>query len=187
MSVLEALRAKRSEVAEAWSDLTLATYPAASAKLFVDEKDPFRNPVGATVRRNLAILVDALVGETSGTELLPALDGIVRLRAVQDFTASQAVGFVFLLKRVLRETLGGELESAPAEERAVLDGRIDELALQAFDVFTACRHRLGELRADAARARVHSLLKRAGMLAEEAGGGAAAEGEAALMKGGCPV
>jgi hypothetical protein len=186
MSIIAAVRERRAEVAGAWGDLTLATYPAASSTLFLNEKDPFRNPVGATVRRSLTTLLDGVLGEASEDAIARALDCIVRLRAVQDFTAGEAVGFVFLLKRAVASTLGSELATATPEQVGALWEHVDALALRAFDVFSTCRRSLYELRANEAKARVHSLLRRAGMITVgEAENGTA--GEPAVTKGGCPV
>ena len=51
----------------------------------------------------------------------------------EDFTAAQAVAFVFLLKRILRD---------PAR-----DERIDALALRAFDLYMQCREKIWEIKA----------------------------------------
>jgi len=187
MDFLGAVKEKRVEVAAAWGDLTLGTYPAASATLFLNEKDPFRNPVGATVRRSVTTLLDGLLGEASAEDVDRALDCVVRLRAVQDFTPAQAAGFVFLLKTALARTLGNEPASASSAQAGAFGARIDALALSAFDIFTACRQRIFELRANEAKARVHSLLRRAGMVEDGGTAGEGAESESAVTKGGCPV
>ena len=184
MDLQELLRSRKSEVAEVWSDLTLRTYPATTAGFFIGEKDPFRNPVGGTVRRCVATLLDGLLGDTDESSVVEALDGIIRLRAVQDFTPGQAVGFVFLFKSAVRDVLADTLAACPPEQERELGERLDSLAMRAFDVFTACRQRLFELRANEAKARVHSLLKRAGVLDDEPVGSAA---EPAATKGGCAV
>src|SRR3989304_4581594 len=105
--------------------------------------------------------------------LAPLLDGIVRIRAVQDFTPSQALAFVFALKKVIRGELGrpphlyplplgggGQGEGGEwAEDLGALDGRIDEVALLAFDLFMRCREQMFTIKADEARRRT-SLLQR---------------------------
>ena len=53
------------------------------------------------------------LGELDQARIAAALDAIVRIRAVQDHTASQAVAFLFLLKDVAsRKVLGGGLGNA---------------------------------------------------------------------------
>jgi len=182
VSTLDLIRLRRSEVASAWVELTLATYPEASARFFAAERDAFRNPVGAVVRRAVPSLLDGVLGDAAEEKVLEALDAVVRLRAVQDFSAGQAVGFVLLLKRAIRRVLGDELSSCPTAEAREVEERVDALTLQAVDILAACRQRLFELRTGEAKARVHSLLKRAGMLCELDEEG---DGDPAVTKGGC--
>jgi hypothetical protein len=186
MMLLDLVRERRAEVAACWVDLTLATYPASGAALFLNERDPFKNPVGGIVRRSLAVLLDALLGDAAGVrEVDDALDAVVRMRAVQDFTPGRAVGFVFLVRTAVREVLGEPYGACPAEEHEELSARIETLAMSAFDAFASCRQRLFELRTAEAKARVHSLLKRAGAVEEDVP--EAGAGGAAATKGGCAV
>ena len=129
----------RVAILERWIAETIASYPAATAPFLAAESDPFRNPVGHTVRQSLATLLDELQGEMDLERIAPALDALVRLRAVQDLSPSQAVGFVFLLKPILREL-------APEEDQIALTDRIDRLALMAFDKYMQCREQLAEVR-----------------------------------------
>src|SRR5574341_843796 len=97
-------------------------------------------------------------------KITPLLDGVVRMRAVQDFSASQAVAFVFLLKKVLREELPCGMEAEQdGGALATIEGRIDEMALLAFDLFMQCRERLYETRANEVKRRFWLLERRHGM------------------------
>jgi hypothetical protein len=137
-------------IAERWFARTAESYPSLTAQFLVAEEDRFRNPVGHALRENLAVLAGQLLGEMDAEKIAAALDGVLRIRAVQDFTPSQAVGFVFLLKPIV-----GEL--APAEEVSVLEARIDQLALAAFDKYMQCREQLGELRVSEAKRAIRYL------------------------------
>lgn len=144
MGLDEALRARRTVILERWLQAVLGTYPAETARFLAGVADPFGNPVGHTLRTGLARLLDVLAAEPAAAELAAAVDGIVRIRAVQDFAPSAAVGFVHALRGILREELGG---AALADaERAVLDAGIDRMALAAFDVYMQCREKLFEIR-----------------------------------------
>jgi hypothetical protein len=50
----------------------------------------------------LPVLTAELLGEMDQARVAGALESIVRIRAVQNFSASESVGFVFLLKGILR-------------------------------------------------------------------------------------
>ena len=129
----------RDAILEQWVAETIASYPSAAVAFISGEKDPFRNPVGETLRRSLAVLLEQLHGAMDPAEIARALDDIVRLRAVQNFAASEAVGFVFLLKPILRKF-------SPREDLAPRYERIDALALLAFDKYMHCRDQLAEIR-----------------------------------------
>jgi hypothetical protein len=154
----EALAAKRGAIVEEWLARTLQSYPEHTSTFLSREKDPFKNPVGHTLAEALPALFDRLVEGADAATLSRSLDPIVRMRAVQDFSAGQAVAFIFLLKRVLREALGGEKRGgAGSEGLAALEARIDEMALLAFDLFMQCRERLYEIRAKEAKRRLFVL------------------------------
>jgi hypothetical protein len=90
-----------------------------------------------------------------------ALEAIIRIRAVQDFSPAEAVGFVFLLKRAVREVLeGASSGSLPANMQSELEARIDALALSAFEIYTRCREQLFEIRVREAQRRTAALLER---------------------------
>jgi hypothetical protein len=137
---------RRNAILEEWLERTLGTYPDSTARFFSEVNDRFRNPVGHALREVLPALLDSLLRAADTAAMVPLLDRIVRLRAVQDFTASQAVAFVFLLKRVIRGELEGESVRG-SEEMAALEARIDELGLLAFDVFMKCREQIYEIKA----------------------------------------
>jgi RsbT co-antagonist protein rsbRD N-terminal domain len=131
------------EIAEQWFAQTVESYPDMTAHFLATEKDPFRNPVGHALRNGMVALVQELLGEMQRNKIAPALDGIIRIRALQDVAPSEAVGFVFLLRPIL-------LGSNPARP-AMLEARIDQLALIAFDHYMACREDLARVRANEAK------------------------------------
>jgi hypothetical protein len=153
---------QKQALLEKWLERTLATYPRQTLHFLHDEKDRFRNPVGHTLREGLATLLEEVTGEMDAARIRPALESIVRLRAVQDFTPSQAVGFIYLLREILDEELAGERsggftppwrgEPAPTSGGTwAVQRRIDELALLAFDLFMQCREEIFEIKAREAR------------------------------------
>jgi hypothetical protein len=125
-------------ITEQWFGNVLETYPQQTAQFLVGQRDRFRNPVGHTFREALQVLVEEVLGSMERARLDPALDGIVRIRAVQDFAPSQAVGFIFLLRDVLAKH--------PEAAGAQIHQRIDDLALLAFDAYMQCREQIAEIR-----------------------------------------
>jgi hypothetical protein len=144
MGLNEALAAKREAVLGRWFQAVLATYPEDTARFLASGADPFANPVAHTVRESLGQLYDRFATGVPTGELSAAIDGIVRIRAVQEFTPSAAVGFVYTLRGILREELADAVLGPP--EQAVLENGVDRLALVAFDVYMQCREKIFEIR-----------------------------------------
>ena len=133
-------------IVERWVEKSLSSYPAQTHSFLRGEPDPFRNPVGHTLRRSLGVLVREILGEMDKHRLAEALDAIVRVRAVQNFSPAEAVCFVFLLRAAIQETTGAISEA--------LHHRIDELALMAFDLYMSCREQIFDLRVNELRGRM---------------------------------
>ncbi|MHC4767950.1 MAG: RsbRD N-terminal domain-containing protein [Planctomycetota bacterium] len=125
----------------------LSTYPAAAAKTFARRKDAFANPVGHSLRVGTAGILTALLDGMDDAVIRQHLDEIIRIRAVQQLTATQAVGFVFRLRDAVRAELGPPGgDPTVLAELAEIDRRIDAIALAAFDVYASCREQVCELR-----------------------------------------
>ena len=159
------LTGRKDALVRKWLERTLRTYPESTIRFLSQEKDTFRNPVGQTLKEGLSALLDGLIHETDAGGMSAILDGIVRMRAVQDFSASQAVGFIFLLKQVIREETKTDA-ALYANEVAVLEARIDEMALLAFDIFMKVRQQICDMRVKEVR-HMMSLLEQERCLAEE--------------------
>jgi hypothetical protein len=151
-SLLELTASQREAVVRKWLAHTSSSYPDQTTRFLLDTQDPFRNPVGSALKKGLPVLFDQLAGEFSMEQIAPALDDIVRIRAVQDFSASQAVGFIFHLKEITREELGPETPGL-----AALDKRIDRLAQAAFDIYMECREKTWRIQVREAKRRVYVL------------------------------
>lgn len=126
-------------ILDRWFAEVAAVYPGQTVSFISTEQDRFRNPVGTVLRESLHSIVAELLGGMNHDRLQQALEAIVRIRAVQSLTVSQAVGFVFPLRGILMANLSGEA----AED---MTARIDQLALLAFEEYARCRERLLEVR-----------------------------------------
>ena len=143
----ELLKERTDTIIERWVEVVLSSYPSEAAALFQKQKDPFANPIGGTVRRGTRGIFQAILNGMDPDELRSHLDEIVRVRAVQDFTPSQALSFVFSLRSIVREVIP-ELDADPSfhREMAELDAKIDRVALTAFDVYAESREEVSQLR-----------------------------------------
>ncbi|MEW6375632.1 MAG: RsbRD N-terminal domain-containing protein [Thermodesulfobacteriota bacterium] len=147
------LEKKKSAILGRWFNLILETYPADTANLMRKEKDPFTNPVGSTISREIETLFKGLLEGKNPSQLSSSLNSILKIRSVQDFSPSQAVGFIFLLKKAIEEVMEDEIHQAQVfEEWLRLHSKIDELALWAFDIYMDCREKICEIRVNQAKA-----------------------------------
>jgi len=168
MKVEDLLQQKASPIRKRWLDRIIDTYPADSQRFLREQKDRFANPVGTTLSRAVETLYHELLHGMDSEKVSSALDEIVRIRAVQDFSPARAMTFMFLLKEVLREELRQELKESTAacEELLALESRVDEMALRGFDLYVECREKVYEIRAKEAKNHVSRLLQKAGLLCE---------------------
>jgi len=153
MDLRDLLSRNETTILKRWFDLILETYPANTAAVMRKDKDQFTNPVGSTLSREIDVLFKNLCAGSQDETCQPSLDSILKIRSVQDFSPSKAVGFVFLLKRAIGETLKNEIcKESIMDEWLQFQSRIDDLALQAFDAYMECREKICEIRVNQARA-----------------------------------
>jgi hypothetical protein len=163
MKLKDLLSERKTAIIKKWFDLILQDYPADATHFFKKQKNPFANPVGHALSQGIGELFDELVhGLDSDKVFSSSLDNIVRIKAVQDFSPSRALSFIFLLKKVIREELEREIkENQFPDELASLESSIDKVALLAFDIYMKCRERIYEIKADEVKRLTFRLLQRA--------------------------
>ncbi|MBI5665355.1 MAG: RsbRD N-terminal domain-containing protein [Nitrospirae bacterium] len=167
MKISVLLSEKKREIAKTWFDLIVETYPQDTANFLKTQKNRFGNPVGHTISEGIEVVLEELSGEMDFARISKYLDNIIRIRAIQDFTPSQAVGFIFLLKKVIREELFNEIHANHLfDELLVIESKIDQLANISFDMYIACREKIYKLKANELRNRTSRILKMSNMFKE---------------------
>ncbi len=155
------IAARRSAVLGLWWEMVLAGYPTDTRSFLVREKDRFQNPVGATLRSGLEDALDGLLAGAGEAELGQAVQGIVRVRAVQDISDRDALAFVFAVKQAARAALGEDAETERGRrELDELGTAVDRLALVAFACYVRCREEIFSIRTRELQRRTASLLRR---------------------------
>jgi len=168
--LVEWLAQARGGIAESWLAKVIQGYSENTSRFLAQEGDQFRNPVGDAYRRGIPAILDYILLGTGRPPMLAAVEEIMRIRSVQDFTASQALVFLFQLKTVLRnERAKGPSMASPAEAWALLDERIDEVVLFAFDQYQRCRDDVYEIKVKEMKRRYY-LLERIHPFFAESGG-----------------
>lgn len=141
MDLTEALTIKKKEILDLWIGRTLDSY--ISPGFFKKSKDPFANPVGVNIASGLTALLDFLLSNAEPQAYHLPLDQVVRIRAVQDFTPSQAIAPFLELKWVVKQVFSADKDTQPLlQSLDTLDCEIDRMALAAFDIYTECKEQL---------------------------------------------
>ena len=159
---------KRSVILKRWIDHILDTYPAETANFLREKKNRFTNPVGHSVSEGVEGIFEDLLQGIDKDRVSVFLDNIIRIRAIQEFTPSQAISFVFFLKQIIRDELKKEIrENKLSDELTLLEDQIDYLGLLAFDIFMRCREKLYDIKANEMRHMTFRLLQKANMICDQ--------------------
>ena len=166
MALMNFLAQRQAVIVDRWFDLVMATYPPETARLFKKESNRFANPVGSTTRDGLKETFAILLQGYDPQKLTPALDKVIRIRAIQDFTPSDALYFALALKSLVRDELVEPISTGQvtAEELQQFDVTVEQLLLLAFNIYMQCREQLYELRVSEVRNQSARLLQRANIL-----------------------
>ena len=140
MSLQTLLEKNKSVILSRWFNAILETYPADTKHFLRTKKNRFDNPVAQRISSGIEGIFSQILKEAEEKEVSPFLDKIIRVRAVQDFNPSQAVAFIFDLKRLVREELEEELRKGQLfEELWRFEEEIDKMGLLALDIYMKCR------------------------------------------------
>lgn len=159
MDLKQILEKNRGSFIKKWFQATINTYPAQTAKILGKDSNRFDNPIGAVTHETLEDVFDFISRDVDPETLEKKLDPIIRIRAVQAFSAAEAVSFVFALKKIGEETL----DDTVIRE---FDKLVDTIALAAFNRFMKCREDIFLLKATESKRRIHRAFERAGLVTE---------------------
>jgi hypothetical protein len=168
MELEKYLTENRKKLVEKWVSAVIETYPADSLMFFKKTKDPFANPVGTTIKRSIELLYDEVLKEKmDASAVKEAMEPIIRLRAVQEFTPSQALAFVFSLKPILKEALNKyRAEKNVIRFLETVAANTDELMLAAVDIYGQCRDKIYTLRINQSKESLKKLLIKKELICE---------------------
>jgi hypothetical protein len=167
MKLINILSEKKEIVLKKWFDMIAASYPENASSFFKKQKNQFANPVGYTIEETIQAVIDVLINEETNEKAYNFLDSLVRIKAVQDFTPSRAVDFLFMLKQIMKDELKDELQGKVIyEEFLLMESRIDRMVLASFESYLKYREKIYELRVNEFKNMAFRLLERANLTFE---------------------
>jgi hypothetical protein len=159
--VKKLLSKKKKEILRRWRNEIFSTYASETSRFLQEEKNRFGNPVGYAIHHGTEVIFHGICEGHSAEELSPALDEIIRIRAVQDFAPAEAVAFISQLKKAVREELEKEIRELGKEEAmAALESRIDTLARKGADIYQTCRQKIDDIKLEQGREQGFRPIKR---------------------------
>jgi len=165
MNLINLLSEKKSLILKRWFEEILENYPVDSSNFLKTQKNRFANPIGCTISQAIEDLFDELLHDIYSDKCISKLDDIIRIKAVQEFTPSQAVSFIFLLKKIIREEMGHDIKKNHlSDELQSFESNIDKIALLSFDIYMKCREKIFEIRVNEVRNMTNRLLKMANLV-----------------------
>lgn len=167
MNLKDLLLEKKSNILRKWFDVITECYPADTSNFLKKQKNQFANPVGYTISQSIDSLFNEILSGVDSEKVYPYLNDIIKIKAVQDSSPSQAISFIFLFKKVIREVLESDIrKNMLLEELMSFETQIDKLALLSFEIYMQCRERIFELRVNEIKNMTSRLLKRANLIYE---------------------
>ena len=167
MKIEELLHSEKKAIVADWFERTVQTYPKDAARFFRANPNRFANPVGQTLRRELQAIFDGLLADANPEEICRHLDEVIKIRAVQEFTPSRAMSFVYCLKQAVVGALGSKLKKPEVLQQWLqFESKVDQLALFGFDIYTKNKQRTYEIRVEEIKRQVAGLIRRSGMFVD---------------------
>ncbi len=151
------MRANEERIVKQCFERLTGCYHPETAGFMKKERDPFQNPFGHAVRAALEGVFKELIEEGRPEGFRRALQELMRIRAAQTESASEALCFVRFLREAVQEELAREAgrnggwDGIP-EEYSLLEEHLHELTVIACDLFVESRKKIDAIRIKEIRA-----------------------------------
>ena len=158
----ELLNQKKSKIVSNWIELIFNSYPSEAENFLKLKKNQFSNPIGYTITTNAEKIFDQLINDRDLEKIKLLLDEIIKIRAVQSFSPSQAVYFLLDLKKAIRDELKTELvEKTISDELSNFELLIDQILIIGFELYMESREKVFKLRVNEIKSRSNKALENA--------------------------
>ena len=138
---------KKTIILERWLDRILEDYPPHTQTFFRENKSPYSNPIGSTLRRGMEGIIGQILRPLSVEEVRAILEPVMKVRAVENLPPSQGEKFILPLREIVSEIVRAEKrKDLLGREWLDLNSRVSQLALLAMNLYSECREKVNQLR-----------------------------------------
>jgi hypothetical protein len=147
MTLKELLAEKKGAILDRWLDRVLEAYPLHTQRFFKENKSPYSNPVGFTLRKGMEGIIDQILRPASIEEARAILEPVMKLRAVETSVPAQGGTFILPLREIVSEVVREEKrKDLLGQEWLDLNSRISRLARLGMTLYSECREKVNQLR-----------------------------------------
>jgi len=147
MTLKDFLAGKKRIILERWLGRILEAYPPDTQAFFRENRGPYSNPIGFTLRKGMEGIIDQILRPLSVEEARAILEPVMKVRAVENLPPSRGVDFILPLREIVSEIAREEKrKDLLGREWLDLNSRIDRLALLGMNLYSECREKVNQLR-----------------------------------------
>jgi hypothetical protein len=136
------LHQNKDAIVNAWHQWILNGYSQKTALFLRQEQNQFANPISYAFREAIESMYSALIEQKEIDR--SKLDYAVKIKATQCSDPLEGTAFIFIMKQLIRETLGTSLPEAEFQD---LESRVDQIGKTAEEMFIANRAKIAQLAA----------------------------------------
>ena len=149
MKINEILTNQKSSILKRWFKAIIDSYPAESGQYLSNTSNKFSNPIGVAIENALPPILDAVISNTLSEDAEKGLEDIIKIRAVQEVDASDALGFIFSLKAILISDISSYLNTDDAiREFFLLEKSLDAVTLYSFNQYVKLRENIFQIKSN---------------------------------------
>jgi len=147
MTLKDFIDAKKTVILDRWFDRVLEVYPPDTQSFFRENKSPYSNPIGFTLRKGMEGILDQILRPLTVEEARAILEPVMKVRAVENLPSSGGGDFILPLREVVPEIVREDKrEDLLGREWLDLNSRINRLALLGMNLYSECREKVNQLR-----------------------------------------
>ena len=147
MTLTDLLAEKKTIIVERWLNRVLEDYPSDTQSFFRENKSPYSNPIGVTLRKGMEEIIAQIQRPLSVEEARATLEPVMKIRAVGNLPSSGGDDFILPLGEIVSEIVKEEKrKDLLGREFLDLNSNISRLALLGRNLYSECREKVNQLR-----------------------------------------